>query len=88
MLLFEEGLKPDSLRRLADAVMRACGGRAAVFSQTESGWQYAIGQEAGDLRAFTKEMNAVLNGRGGVKPGFVQGSVRASRAEIEAFFQV
>ena len=88
VLLFEEGLKPDSLRRLADAVMRACGGRAAVFSQTESGWQYAIGQEAGDLRAFTKEMNAVLNGRGGGKPGFVQGSVRASRAEIEAFFQV
>lgn len=87
VLLFEEGLKPDSLRRLADAVMRACGGRAAVFSRTESGWQYAIGQEAGDLRAFTKEMNAVLNGRGGGKPGFVQGSVRASRAEIEAFFQ-
>ena len=57
-----------------------------MFSQTESGWQYAIGQEAGDLRAFTKEMNAVLNGRGGGKPGFVQGSASASRAEIEAFF--
>ena len=86
VLLFEEGLKPDSLRRLADAVQKVCGGRAAVFSKTAEGYQYAIGQENGDLRAFTKELNSKLNGRGGGKPFFVQGSVKASAEEIQNFF--
>ena len=87
VLLFEEGLKPDALRRLADVILHTCGGRAAVFSKTADGFQYAMGQENGDLRAFTKDMNARLNGRGGGKPGFVQGSVRASLEEIRAFFE-
>ena len=86
VLLFEEGLKPDALRRLADAVLHTCGGRCAVFSQTADGFQYAIGQENGDLRAFTKEMNAALNGRGGGKPFFVQGSVAAAEDAIRSFF--
>ena len=84
-LLFEDGLRPDGLRRLADAVTKTCGGRCAVFSKVSDGYQYAIGQENGNLRAFTKELNAALNGRGGGKPFFVQGSVKADRAEIEAF---
>ena len=88
VLLFEDGLKPDALRRLADAVLHTCGGRCAVFSKTADGYQYAIGQENGDLRAFTKEMNAALNGRGGGKPFFVQGSVKASCKEIRDFFAI
>ena len=86
VLLFEEGLKPDALRRFADALQSTCGGRAAVFSKTADGYQYAIGQENGDLRAMTKAMNAALSGRGGGKPFFVQGSVKATQAEIEGFF--
>ena len=57
-----------------------------MFSKTPDGYQYAIGQENGDLRALVKSMNQTLNGRGGGKPFFAQGSVRASREEIEAFF--
>ena len=88
VLLFEEGLTPDGVRRLADAVMARCGGRCAVFSgSNEAGYQYAVGQPGGDLRDFTKRMNAALNGRGGGRPFFVQGSVRAPRAEIERFFE-
>ena len=86
VLLFEEGLRPDALRRLADAIGQVCGGRAAVFGKTDDGFQYAIGHPGGDLRAFTKEMNATLNGRGGGKPFFVQGSVKAGMEEIKAFF--
>ena len=87
VLLFEDGLKPDGLRRLCDAVLHTCGGRCAVFSAAENGFQYAIGQDGGDLRAFVKELNTALNGRGGGKPGFAQGSVRAGREEIEKFFR-
>ena len=67
--------------------MHTCGGRAAVFAQTADGYQYAMGWEGGDLRAFVKDLNQQLNGRGGGKPNFVQGSVRADRASIAAFFQ-
>lgn len=88
VLLFQEGLEPDSVRRLADAVMQSCGGRCAVFSRSADGsYKYAIGQTGGDLRQFTKEMNSALQGRGGGKPYFVQGSVQADEKEIRAFFE-
>ena len=87
VLLFEEGLSPDAVRRCCDAVGAVCGGRCAVFSGADgAGWKYAVSLPGGDLRAFTKAMNAALGGRGGGKPGFVQGSVTAARTEIEAFF--
>ncbi len=88
VVLFEEGLSSDSSRRLCDAVLHTCGGRCACFSGTDgAGYKYAIGQRDGDLRTFVKELNQALNGRGGGKPDFVQGSVQASRRDIQAFFQ-
>jgi alanyl-tRNA synthetase len=88
VLLFQEGLEADSLRKLTDAVMQNCGGRCAVFSKNPDGsYKYAIGENNGDLRQFTKEMNSALNGRGGGKPFFVQGSVQASEDEIRGFFE-
>ncbi|MBQ1372482.1 MAG: alanyl-tRNA editing protein [Oscillospiraceae bacterium] len=87
LLLFEENLSPDSLRRLCVEVMTVCGGRCAVFSGTDAtGYAYAIGLEGGDLRSFVKDINAALNGRGGGKPNFAQGRVGASRREIEEYF--
>ena len=88
VLLFEDGLSPDALRRLCDAVLHSCGGRCACFSGEDvSGYKYAVGQAGGDLRDFVRELNQALSGRGGGKPDFVQGSVQAGRGEIEAFFQ-
>ena len=88
VLLLEEGLSPDGLRRLCDAVMRRCGGRCAVFSgDDEAGYRYAVGHAGEDVRAFIKAMNAALSGRGGGKDGFAQGSVAAKAREIEDFFQ-
>ena len=88
VLLFEDGLSSDSLRRLCDAVLHACGGRCACFSGNDgSGYKYAVGQAGGNLRNFVKELNQALSGRGGGKPDFVQGSVRAPRSEIQSFFQ-
>lgn len=87
VLLFQEGLEADSVRKLTDAVMQTCGGRCAVFSKNPDGsYKYAMGEENGDLRQLTKDMNGALNGRGGGKPFFVQGSVQASEEEIRGFF--
>ena len=88
VLIFKEGLEADSVRKLADAVMNTCEGCCAVFSRNEDGsYKYAMGEIDGDLRQFTKEMNVALNGRGGGKPFFVQGSVQATEAEIRNFFE-
>lgn len=86
VLLFEDDMSPDSVRKLCDAVAQVCLGRCAVFASAEETWKYAIGQVDGDLRELTKKMNAALSGRGGGKPNFVQGSVSATKEEIERFF--
>jgi len=74
----------------AGAAGAAAGGAGAaacaVFAGADGAYKYAIGHADGDLRALTKTLNAALSGRGGGKPNFVQGSLSASRAEIEAFF--
>ena len=67
--------------------MQSCGGRCAVFSRNPDGsYKYAMGQTDGDLRQLTKDMNQALQGRGGGKPNFVQGSVQAGEKEIRNFF--
>lgn len=88
VLLLREGMESDSVRRLTDLVMKSCGGRCAVFSRNSDGsWKYAIGKQNADLREFTKQLNTKLNGRGGGKPFFVQGSVQAVEEEIRDFFK-
>lgn len=87
LLLFEEGLSPDGLRRLCDVISQQRKGLCACFSGTEGeGYKYALARRGGDLRALSKTMNEALHGRGGGKPDFVQGSVQATRSEIQAFF--
>lgn len=88
VLLFEPAMAPDALRRACETVGTAAGGRCAVFAGDDgSGWKYALRLPAGDWKAFAAAMNAALGGRGGGRDGFVQGSVTAKRAEIEAWFQ-
>lgn len=87
VLLFEEGMEAGSVQKLTDAILQVCKGRCAVFSRNSDGtYKYAMGEKKGDLRRFTKEMNAALNGRGGGKPFFVQGSVKATEQEIRSYF--
>ncbi len=87
VLIFEEDLDSNNVRRLADLVAERCGGTAAVLSGSDSGgYSYCLVTRNGDLRSFVKEMNAALNGRGGGKPEFQQGSLRAPKQEICAYF--
>lgn len=87
VLLMEGDMSPDSVRKLCGAVQEACGGRCAVFAGRDGAYKYAIGRKEGDLRPLVKKLNAALNGRGGGKPTFAQGSVNADEAAIRAFFQ-
>lgn len=88
VLLFQSPMRPDSLRRLADAVGKSCGGLAAVFSGEGDQWSYALVRGDGaDIAPLVKELNETLHGRGGGRNGFAQGSVQTGRGEIEAFFR-
>lgn len=88
VVLFQSPMRPDSLRRLADAVGKSCGGLAAVFSGEGARWSYALVRgDGGEIAPLVKELNETLHGRGGGRNGFAQGSVQAGRGEIEAFFK-
>lgn len=92
VLLFQSPMKPDSVRKLADAAAKTCGGLAAVFAGEGIHYAYALGRADGqDISAQVKAMNAALHGRGGGRGGgrngFAQGSVEAERSAIEAFFK-
>ena len=88
VLRFEDHLTPVQVRELCDAIGAICGGVAAVFSGSdEEGYSYCLMERGGDLRSFNKAMTGALNGRGGGKPEYQQGSVKAEKAAIEAFFK-
>ena len=82
------GLEPALVRELADKIAGVCGGTAAVFSGSGGdGYSFCLAAREGDLRPLGKAMTQALNGRGGGKPNFQQGQVKASEAEIRAFFE-
>ncbi|MCI7734659.1 MAG: alanine--tRNA ligase-related protein [Dysosmobacter sp.] len=88
VVLFQPAMKSDSVRKLADAVAHRCGGLAAVFAGEEGRYAYTlVRSDGGDISAFVKELNKTLNGRGGGRNGFAQGSVQAEVAQIRKFFE-
>jgi len=87
VLYFSDGFSAAAVRELADKISDVCSGTAAVFSgNDESGYSVCLVNKSADISALGKEMNAALNGRGGGKPNFFQGSVQATRQQIECFF--
>lgn len=84
---FESALDGGSLRYLAEKISGCCGGRAAVFSGEDGNFSYCLALPDGDLRELNKALTTALDGRGGGKPPFQQGSVRATKEDILVFFE-
>lgn len=88
VLLFVPGGDSVAAQKLTARVMETCGGAAYSFAGSDQdGYKYAAGLLQGDLKALIRDMNTALNGRGGGKPFFQQGSVAASGQQIEAFLR-
>lgn len=87
VLRFEEELDGTALRELADRIAGLCGGTAAVFTGAEGSYQYCLVSRQEDLRSLGKALNQALQGRGGGKPTFQQGSVKATRQQITEFWK-
>ena len=87
VLHFADGLNPGAARELADRIAGQCGGTAAVFCGNDAeGYSVCLVDHSGSVAELGKQMNAELNGRGGGKPGFFQGSVKGTKTRIRDFF--
>ena len=77
---FEEDLAPAQIRDLADKMADCCGGWAAVLGGNDGAYSICIVSRTAEVKSIGEKLGA----RGGGKPGFFQGSIRAPREEIEA----
>ena len=87
LILFEGDLDSQGMRNLVNAGMERCTGICAVFAGQDGQYRHVMGSRTVDLRAQSKEIHGALGGKGGGQPTMIQGSVTATRAEIEAYFR-
>ena len=83
---FAEDLAPGDLRNLAQEISEASGGTAAVLCGEGENWNVCLANPGGDVKELGSRMAKQLNGRGGGKAGFFQGSLKATKEEIGRFF--
>ncbi|WP_411676601.1 alanyl-tRNA editing protein [Caproicibacter sp.] len=88
ILIFDDDLTPDELRRFALILSERCSATAAVFSGGDSkGYRYAVSDPTNDVRPYAKELSAAFSGRGGGPKELVQGSISGMQKEIKLFFE-
>lgn len=91
LALAQDGLDPAALRQLVTMLFRQGRGDTVLVisenGQTGS-FFYVIGSEKQDVRPLGKELNRLLNGRGGGSAQMVQGTFGKNKEEIiEGFLQ-
>ena len=83
-LYFAEALEPALVRELAEKIAQSCGGTAAVFSGSDDrGYSVCLVNKTADVDALGAKLRGSLGARGGGKPGFFQGSVPATKEQIQ-----
>lgn len=86
--VFDSVLDEVALRELVNLLMEKCRGIAAAFSGDDRrGYRYIMGSRELDMRSLAKELNSLIEGRGGGKARMIQGSASASAAAIAAVFE-
>lgn len=87
LLFFESEMDASIQRGMADSGADRCRGICGVFCETENGYRYVCVSRQLALRELGKRLNASCNGRGGGTDAIIQGTLGATREQIEAFFQ-
>lgn len=83
MLLFEEDLDSGMMRKYVNLSVGKTDGISGCFVGDDlNGYRYVLGSETLDVRSISGEMNRYLDGKGGGKPGMVQGSVNGTKEQI------
>lgn len=88
VLVITDGMAAADIRKCADSILDTCGGKAVLLSGNDrEGYRYAAGERDGNVKELTARINRDLQGRGGGKPFFTQGSLKASLDVILTFFE-
>ncbi len=88
ILLFEDDGDMFALRNFVNGAVKKTKRMCAIFAgNDEKGYKYIIASEHIPLRAFSKEISETLGGKGGGSDAMIQGSVTATKAEIERYFK-
>ena len=87
VLHFEEDLQPGQVRELADAIGEKAETAIVLSGSDETGYAICVISKVTDTGEMGKAINTALNGRGGGKPGAFQGSLKATREQVEEFFK-
>ena len=85
-LHFEEDLSPNSNRELCDRIAECASVAVTLSGNDVSGFGICIISRTEDAKAIGTAAAAALDGRGGGKREAFQGSVKATRKEIEQYF--
>ncbi|MBQ9979470.1 MAG: alanyl-tRNA editing protein [Oscillospiraceae bacterium] len=84
--VFEKDFDSDALRFLVNEGMKKTGGVFAALSGEDGSYRFVAGSEKADMNAFANALRQKLSARGGGKGHMIQGSIAATRQEIEEFF--
>ena len=88
IIIFEDDGDMLALRNFVNGAVKKTEKLCAVFAgNDEKGYKYIIASENIPLRTVSKEITHVLGGKGGGSDVMIQGSVTATRTEIEQFFK-
>lgn len=86
--IFEKDFDTDSLRILANEGKKKCGGIFAAFSGDDScGYSFIMTSAGVNLRDVAKDITSAVSGRGGGSASMLQGFAKATKSEIEQFFE-
>lgn len=85
-VMFDDEASADNARILGDLLADRVKIAAAFSGNDKDGYKYAVVSRFEDVRGIGKELNLACSGRGGGKSDMVQGSVAATKAQIEEFF--
>lgn len=82
--VFDQFLSGNAPREFMNLLLGRGAKVCAVFSGTdEKGYRYVIGSRTEDVRAVGKKLNEAFHGKGGGKPEMVQGSLCATKEDIQ-----
>jgi len=86
--VFVSNMSNGEIRHIANGIMEKTQKIAAVFSGSDNaGYSYIIGSKTVDLKAKTALLNSSLSGRGGGTSQMIQGSVKATKSQIEEYIR-
>lgn len=87
LLIFTEKVDADTLRNIVNCAKNKCDNIICAFSGCDNdGYSYIIYSKNIDISAKARDINTALSGRGGGRNPMIQGSLLATKEEIENYF--